>query len=315
MRGDCRTLTNTYPDHEDVQGPAGRDIPVVMTQFIPERSICLTTEEEMLPILQQGAEAVGTRLRTVGWRQAGLIHKCLLARFPYEEHPYNIALVTAMGDELGLAPDFCVKEMSDRVVADLGVLKTYPRSRIEDRTVEYVMGNSANERFGAMGNWVRMGFEDHDLARDPDIYVSTVVNNRADRVPRSRVFARILVTDIACDKHFLIGSNIDGLLGFIEEEWAEYERSLTLAQEGAEPLELLTAWARRQRVPLTKDALAGVLHAMLSGMSGAVQRGEVEHAAAKGTEQALCERLAPARAEAILAHYRCLLYTSDAADE
>lgn len=304
MRDDIGTLTNTYPDHEDVQGPAGRDIPVVMTQFIPERSICLTTEEEMLPILQQGAEAVGTRLRTVGWRQAGLIHKSLLARFPYEEHPYNIALVTAMGDELGLAPDFCIKEMSDRVVADLGVLKTYPRSRIDGRTLEYVMGNSANERFGAMGNWVRMGFEDHSLSRDPEIFVTTVVNNRADRVPRSRVFARILVTDIAADRHFLIGSNIDGLIGFIDEEWGEYERSLSLAQEGAAPLDLLETWARRQRIALTAAELAGVLRAMLSAGKAPPTREEVEQAIAAQAVPQLCARHAPDFAEAVAAHYR-----------
>src|SRR3546814_4534028 len=137
-----------------------------MREFIPSGWLLLTTEEEMLPILAEGADKVGTRLRAVGWKQAGLIHKSLLARFPYEEHPYNIALVTALGDELGLDHDFCVREMADRVVADLGVLKTYPRSVINGSTLEYVMGNSANERFGAMGNWTRMGFADHDLAHD-----------------------------------------------------------------------------------------------------------------------------------------------------
>ena len=304
MRDDIGTLTNTYPDHEDVQGPAGRDIPIVMTEFIPHNSICLTTEEEMLPILRQGAEKANTRLRPVNWRQAGLIHQTLLDRFPYSEHPYNIALVTAMGDEMGLGHDFCVKEMSDRVVADLGVLKTYPRSRIEDRVLEYVMGNSANERFGAMGNWTRMCFADHDLATDPQIYISTVVNNRADRVPRSRVFARILVTDIASDKHFLIGSNIEGLMGFIEEEWAEYERSLTLVQEGKDANDLFADWAKRQRVPLQKSELTGLLAAMIEGVTGSADRAEVEQAVASGNEESLLERLVPERKSDIITYYR-----------
>ncbi len=262
MRDDIATITNTYPDHEDVQGPAGRNIPEVMTQFIPEHSLLLTTEEEMLPILRQGAELCHTRIRPVGWKEAGLIHQDLLDRFPYAEHPYNIALVTAMADEMGLAPDFAVKEMSDRVVADLGVLKIYPRSTIEGRTLEFVMGMSANERFGAMGNWDRMGFARHDLGTDPQIFVSTVVNNRADRVPRSRVFARILVEDIAADRHVLIGSNIEGLLGFIDEAWAEYAPKITLLNEDAGPLEMLDAEAKRQRVPLSEDQLFGLLEAM-----------------------------------------------------
>ena len=262
MRDDIGTITNTYPDHEDVQGPAGRNIPEVMCEFIPHDSLLLTTEEEMLPILQQGAEKAGTEIRAIGWKQAGLIHQSLLDRFPYEEHPFNIALVTAMGAELGLSHDFCVKEMSDRVVADLGVLKTYPRSLIEGRTLEFVMGQSANERFGAMGNWNRMGFADHDLSRDPEIYITTVVNNRADRVPRSRVFARILVQDVAADRHFLIGSNIEGLLGFIEEEWAEYAAGLTLAHEGDDPLAKLEELARQQRIPVSPREVEGRIAAM-----------------------------------------------------
>src|SRR3546814_8212841 len=73
-------------------------------------------------------------------------------------------------------------------------------------------------------NWTRMGFADHDLAHEPEVFVTTVVNNRADRVPRSRVFARILARDVAADRHFLIGSNIEGLMGFIEEERSEERR-------------------------------------------------------------------------------------------
>jgi gamma-polyglutamate synthase len=264
MRDDISTITNTYPDHEDVQGPAGRNIPEVMTQFIPDRGTLLTTEEVMLPILREAAETFGTRVRPVAWKEAGMVHQDLLERFPYAEHPSNIALVIAMADELGLGADYAVKEMADRVVADLGVLKTYPRAAVEGRTLEFVMGMSANERFGAMGNWDRMGFAAHDLARDPEIFISTVVNNRADRVPRSRVFARILVEDVAADRHVLIGSNIDGLMGFIAECWDEHAAKLSLFDGDGEPLERLRALARQQRVPLDAAQIAGRLRAMLA---------------------------------------------------
>lgn len=295
MRDDIGTITNTYPDHEDVQGPAGRNIPEVMCEFIPCGSHLITSEEEMLPILGEGARQAGSTMRAVGWKEAGLIHRSLLARFPYEEHPYNIALVTAMGDELGLPGDFCVKEMADRVVADLGVLKTYPRAEIDGRTLEFVMGMSANERFGAMGNWQRMGFAEHSLARDPQVFVTTVVNNRADRVPRSRVFARMLVQDISADRHFLIGSNIEGLLGFIEEEWAEYATGLTLFEEGGNAAERLEALARRQRIPVSEGELAGLLGAMLAPHADA-------SAIDEATAQARAGRLGPCLADAGIAH-------------
>ncbi|MBT7890481.1 MAG: poly-gamma-glutamate synthase PgsB, partial [Deltaproteobacteria bacterium] len=56
MKDDLSTITNTYPDHEDIQGPAGINLPEVMTNFIPENSKLITTEEQMLPILNYAAE-------------------------------------------------------------------------------------------------------------------------------------------------------------------------------------------------------------------------------------------------------------------
>ncbi|MEL7188479.1 MAG: hypothetical protein AAGK17_02915 [Pseudomonadota bacterium] len=310
MRDDIGTITNTYPDHEDIQGPAGRNIPEVMCEFIPHNSNLLTTEEEMLPILEEGSAKAKTQLRRVGWKEAGLVHKEFLNRFPYEEHPYNIALVTAMGDELGLEHDFCLREMSDRVVADLGVLKTYPRSTINGRTLEFVMGMSANERFGAMGNWTRMGFDQHDLGVDPEIFISTVVNNRADRVPRSRVFARMLVHDVAADRHFLIGSNVEGLLGFIDEEWEAYAANLTLFEDGVEPEERLEQLARQQRIALDQESLNGLLAAMLSGQEVAAEQAIA--AAQSGNLKQVLEEAGIANADAIAKHYSDLAATMQA---
>jgi len=81
MRDDIATITNTYPDHEDLQGPAGYDIPRVMTNFIPTASILITTEEQMLPILRDSARQLNTRIRSVGWLQAGLITEDILQSF------------------------------------------------------------------------------------------------------------------------------------------------------------------------------------------------------------------------------------------
>ncbi len=315
MRDDIGTITNTYPDHEDIQGPAGRNIPEVMCEFIPHGSQLLTTEEEMLPILQEGAARGKTEMRTVGWKEAGLVHKDLLDRFPYEEHPYNIALVTAMGDELGLEHDYCVREMSDRVVADLGVLKTYPRSLINGRTLEFVMGMSANERFGAMGNWTRMGFDQHDISKDPEIFISTVVNNRADRVPRSRVFARMLVHDVAADRHFLIGSNVEGLIGFINEEWEAYAANLTLFEEGEDPLAKLEKLAKHQRIALDQDSLYELLAAMLMPQAEKLSTDDAIAAAQSGALAAKLRDAKVAGHEAIAAHYDAMTATMRAYGE
>jgi poly-gamma-glutamate synthase PgsB/CapB len=265
MRDDLSTITNTFPDHEDLQGPAGCNIPQVMTHFIPQASTLITSEEQMRPILATAAQQLGTRIESVGWLESGLLAPDVLARFPYQEHPDNIALVVRMAAEFGIDADYALKEMADRVVPDLGVLKLFAPAPVAGRTLSFANGMSANERFGCLGNWTRLGFDRIDMDAEPATLVSTVVNNRADRIARSRVFASILVADIAADLHFLIGSNLEGLHGYIREAWAEHAAGLSLWPDSrATPLAVLEQQARRLRLPFTAARLRARLTAMLA---------------------------------------------------
>lgn len=268
MCDDIATITNTYPDHEDLQGPAGINIPEVMTQFIPENSTLLTTEEQMLPILETAAEQRNTRFRSIGWLEAGLLADDVLERFPYDEHPFNIALVMAMGDELGVDGDFALKEMADRVVADIGVLKTYPCAPWRSRRLEFINGMSANERFGCLGNWQRMGLDKLRTDKQIDTWVTIVVNNRTDRIARSRVFASIIVKDISFDRCVLIGNNLTGMMGYIKESWAEWIESVSLKSNDESAEHILKQMAERFRIPYSKQVLQQQFQAMLQQQSG-----------------------------------------------
>lgn len=217
MRDDYSTITNAYPDHEDVQGPAGYDVAEVISEFIPPNGRLFTTEDQMLPILREMTKTKNTSIRAIGERESMLIGDDVLARFPYHEHPKNIALVSALAQALGVPAAVALAEMADHVVPDLGVLKTYPRVAHDGRTLAFTNGMSANERTGALGNWTRMHFDEHDVDREPARWIVTVVNNRADRVARSEVFARFVVQDIGAHKHFLIGTNVSGLVGFMKD--------------------------------------------------------------------------------------------------
>ncbi|MCB1777625.1 MAG: HEAT repeat domain-containing protein, partial [Candidatus Competibacteraceae bacterium] len=267
MRDDLATITNTYPDHEDIQGPAGYNIPEVMTEFIPANSLLLTSEEQMLPILRDAARPLNTCVKTVGWLEAGLLTEDVLARFPYEEHPYNIALTLALARELDVDRDFALKEMADRVVADIGVLKRYPQAQVRDRQLAFINGMSANERFGCLNNWERMGFDRQDRDQEPEVWISTVVNNRADRIPRSRVFAGILVADLSADRHFLIGGNLDGLQGYIREAWDRHIQNISLwpaDAKQASALQVLEKQACWLRIPTQARQVRQRLFALLN---------------------------------------------------
>jgi len=269
MQDEYCTITNTYPDHEDLQGPAGINIPEVISCFIPKKSTLITSEEQMLPILESEAQRCKTTLHPVTWLEAGLIPSDLLQRFPYEEHPYNIALVLGLAEQLGIDHDLALKEMADRVVPDLGVLKTYPAATIRTRRLEFTNSMSANERFGTISNWLRTGFDRQDFIKEPGVWLTTVVNNRADRVPRSQVFARVLVNDLAADRHVLIGGNLNGLQGYIREAWAEKAPTLSLWKDPAQPnpedgSKVLEQQALQMRLPITAEIIQTHLRIMLS---------------------------------------------------
>lgn len=221
MRDDMITITNCFPDHEDLQGPAGIDVPQVIAKFIAPKSRVWTTEDNMLAYLEQEAARKDANLTAVDWLDIATIPEDLLTRFPYEEHPANIALVAKMAAELQLNRTMAIKEMADRVVADIGVLQVFPFANINGRQIRFINGMSANERYGALANWQRLHYEEDGPRLHNQYQLVTVINNRADRVPRSKVFARLIAYDFSSSLHFVIGNNLDGFQSFATEYWQE----------------------------------------------------------------------------------------------
>ena len=271
MVDDIATITNTYPDHEDIQGPAGYNVAETIAGFVPKKSLLVTTEEQMKPLVTLQCERNQTTIQSVGWLESGLITDDILQRFPYQEHPDNIALVSRMASNLGITYEQSLKAMADDLVPDLGVLKTNPVSTVKTRRIEFTNGMSANERFGCMGNWKRLNYDTQDPWKDPSTWVVGVINNRADRVPRSRVFAKIIVQDINADRFFLIGTNLNGLKKFIDQAWQKKAATMTLKQTDGtwsteHALKVLkeTAWNFRQ--PVTEEQITIQLERMISSV-------------------------------------------------
>ncbi|MBI4866867.1 MAG: hypothetical protein HY816_07935 [Candidatus Wallbacteria bacterium] len=279
VQDDLSTLTNAYPDHEDIQGPAGINIPEVMVNFCGPGHAVFTAEDQMLPILAQGARKAGSDLRAIDPREVELLTEDLLGRFPYREHPKNIVMVLEMARELGIDSDLAIKEMADHVVPDLGVLKTYPmpgfQPAFRGRTMEFANGMSANERRGTVENWRRMGYDQHSVEKDPFVYLVTVVNNRADRVARSKVFASVIVNDLHVDAHVPIGSNLTGLVGYtmtaLEEKLSRLELIAIPDRASFKPAplgdEVLTEWKRQLREAKTRGLAAAEVLATLEKMA------------------------------------------------
>ncbi len=228
MRDTVTTLTNAYPDHEDVMGPSGEDVARTIAQFVPRDGTVLCSEDQMLPIVRQSARRNRSRLIDVGGLEADLLPRDLLGRFPYDEHPRNIALVLRLAEHFGVDRERALFDLADFVFPDLGVLKTFPIVHHKCRKLRFSNGMSANERAGFLSNWRRLGFEAHSADALPGRLIVAVVNNRADRVPRSRVFAELLVRDVKLDAIIVIGTNQWGMRSFIAEEAARQAADLNL---------------------------------------------------------------------------------------
>ncbi|MBW2258450.1 MAG: hypothetical protein JRI25_28185, partial [Deltaproteobacteria bacterium] len=197
VRDDFTTITNTYPDHEDIQGPTGRDVAEVISKIIPWRGAVLTSEQHMTPVVTQAAREMKASVDVVRPEEWLLLPKDLLARFPYNEH-----------EKLEIPRDVALRAMADHVVPDLGVLKEYGPVDYDGRTASFVNGMSANERAGFLSNWQRMGFGAFSERSGLEELNVVVVNNRADRLARQDVFAHIAALDVAADALVVIGTNV-----------------------------------------------------------------------------------------------------------
>ncbi len=267
MQDEVVTLTNAYPDHEDIMGPAGQDVARVIAKFMPIEGVAYTAEEQMLPVLQDSARQRGSQLHSIDALHADLLPEDLLARFPYEEHPRNIALVLALAEHFGLDRERSLVEMADHVVPDLGVLKTYPTVPHAGRQLAFSNGMSANERAGFLSNWERLGFGTIDPDESPPILTVAVLNNRADRVPRSRVFAEIFARDVVVDRIVCIGTNLSGLRAFLEEAVDKASEGLSLdLDDETRAQEQLHEILKRLRIPQADDALLRRLEILLGAV-------------------------------------------------
>ncbi len=306
MKDAVTTLTNAYPDHEDIQGPAGEDVARVIAKFMPQGGVSFTTEDQMLPLLQDAARKKRTRLVAIPPIEADLLPLDLLDRLPYQEHPRNVALILALAEHYGIDRELALVEIADHVIADLGVLKTYGPIAIRGRTTTFSNGMSANERAGFLSNWTRLAFDKHDIDATPFDTTLVLVNNRADRVARSRVFAQILVDDAPCGAIVLINSNLGGMLQFITESLDARLAETTLAGEGgpARALERFDTWMRRLGIRSSPNTLVESLRFMLRALP--LEESRVEAILASSDVARALETsspdIAPALEEALSVH-------------
>ncbi len=249
MRDDIATITNTYPDHEDIQGPAGIDVAETISLFTPKNSEMLTSEQQMLPLLENRSNRFNTSFRAVTPLFSKLLPEDTLERFPYREHPLNVELCVALADRLDISRLHAMDAMVENLIADIGALKIYQGVNVEGREIELTNVCAANERAGFLGSVTSLSYLNLDEVPDFKVRQIAVVNNRADRPARSVVFAKILAEDFPADGVLVIGTSTET---FRESASSFYEtriQNLTQPKKGSEPSEW-EQWVNRALFPL-----------------------------------------------------------------
>jgi gamma-polyglutamate synthase len=264
MNDSMSSITNTYPDHEDIQGPAGTDVAKSLIHFTPHAATLITSEEPMLPFLRQSALENRSQLLQADWLDIGLLPQQILDRFGYFEHPANLALTLLFAKELGVEPDYAMKEIADNILPDIGALKCFNPITDHSKQLEFINGMAANEKFGCLSNWQRLGLDQMTLENAPHIWITCIVNNRHDRVSRSRVFAEMLVQDMAADRYYLVGNNIKGLELYIKESLQELLSQINWSFEVDENLNHLKGVAHKFRLLTCFETLNQRLEVMLA---------------------------------------------------
>ncbi|AOT07401.1 capsule biosynthesis protein CapB [Pseudoalteromonas luteoviolacea] len=215
MNDNFATITNAYPDHEDILGPTGLDVATEMSSFIGSNTQVFTAEQSMYPVLNKSAEQKDSTLIQVHWGEGFQITDDIRALYPYEEHPDNIALVCKMAQYIGINKDYVFKETAERIVPDIGVLQHFEQAPIGNVTQSFVNSMSANERLATIENWRRLNL--FGQSQQPKVQTIALINNRNDRIARTKVFAQILIEDLTFDYIVVIGTNVDGFLAYFKQ--------------------------------------------------------------------------------------------------
>ncbi|NOU52445.1 poly-gamma-glutamate synthase PgsB [Pseudoalteromonas sp. JBTF-M23] len=215
MKDNFITITNAYPDHEDILGPSGVDVAREMSAFIGEDTQVFTSEQTMAPFLESAAKEKNSTLIQVHWGDGFQITPDIRALYPYDEHPDNIALVCKMAQYIGINKDFVFKATAERIVPDIGVLQHFFAAKVGDLSQSFVNSMSANERLATIENWQRL--ELFKMSEQPHVQTIALINNREDRVARSKVFANIMAEDLCFDHIVVVGSNVGGFASYLKE--------------------------------------------------------------------------------------------------
>ncbi|GGX24195.1 poly-gamma-glutamate synthase PgsB [Streptomyces noursei] len=230
IRSTIGVLCNVREDHLDEMGPTLDDVARSLSRSMPVGGICVTAEQERLPILKEEADRRRCRLITVDPESVTDEELRGFSWFTFKE---NVAIALAVAELLGVDRATALRGMWE-APPDPGVLSVERYRTPGGGRLRFANVFAANDPESTLMN-VRQ-LEQLGAIRRP---LNVVVNCRPDRVERNGQMGAI-VPNLAPETVFLIGHPTKSARDGIPPDWSS-GRVVDLGGERRDARELTRA--------------------------------------------------------------------------
>ena len=193
-------ITNVRPDHLDEMGTTNHEIALSLSNTIPFNSKVLTSEYDTIEPLKHISNERQSLLEQSDIKD---ISKNYLDKFPFIEHPENIALALKVCLEVGVSKDIALKGML-KTQPDPGSLFIWDLLYKENKC-KFISGFAANDPSSTLMVW---NLVDNRLSGKSCIFLNT----RNDRRYRTIQLVELVLKHIKPNLFLIRGDNIKSIL-------------------------------------------------------------------------------------------------------
>jgi poly-gamma-glutamate synthase PgsB/CapB len=152
IRSSIGVITNVRADHLDVMGPAVEDVARALGGAMPRENPLVTAEDdpELLKILKQAAEKQKAELVCVTPDGEGITEE-IMRKFPYVEHPENVAVACKVCELAGVERERALEGMA-KATPDLGALRIIHLAFFA-KEIDFIHAFAANDPDSTLVIW------------------------------------------------------------------------------------------------------------------------------------------------------------------
>ena len=193
-------ITNVRPDHLDEMGTTNKEIAYSLSNTIPFNSKIITAEYSTIEPLKEVSEK---RNSIIEQSDVNDIDKSYLNKFPFIEHPENIALALKVCLAIGVSRDDALNGMLN-TIPDPGSLFIWNIKNNKNRC-KFISGFAANDPSSTKMVW--------NLINDRFNNKSCIfLNTRNDRRYRTIQLMELVLNDIKPDLFIIRADNVSSML-------------------------------------------------------------------------------------------------------